>query len=24
VGLFDMNWGAEGQWLALNTAPGRS
>ena len=24
VRLFDMNWGAEGQWLALNTAPGRS
>lgn len=24
VGLFDMNWGAEGTWLALNTAPGRS
>jgi hypothetical protein len=24
VGLFDMNWGAEGAWLALNTAGGRS
>jgi len=24
VGLFDMNWGGEGRWLALNTAPGRS
>ncbi len=24
VGLFDMNWGGGGQWLALNTAPGRS
>lgn len=24
VGLFDMNWGAEGQWLVLNTSPGRS
>jgi hypothetical protein len=24
VGLFDMNWGADGKWLALNTAPGRS
>jgi len=24
VGLFDMNWGGVGQWLALNTTPGRS